>query len=122
MSITPAEVVALLRQGRFSLAAEADCQADIQAFLADRLPAGCALSREHRLGPGERPDFMVDGRIVIEVKIKGAVRAAIGRQLLRYAKHADVEAMILASNVSMALPPLIGGKPVAVVSLGRAWM
>lgn len=120
--ISAADIAALIRTGRFTLAPEAECQAEMEAFLAARLPMGCSLSREHRLSGADRPDFLIDGRHVVEVKVRGAQRRAIERQLKRYAAHPEVESLILATNVSVVLAPMIGGKPTFVVSLGRAWL
>lgn len=126
--ITPEALAALLGEGRFDLSNEAACQAEIETFLAARLPMGCALQREFVLGPSERPDFMVDGRLLVEVKVHGAQRRAIERQLMRYADYRDVEALILATNVSMrmhrapAFRRIGPGKSLFYVPLGRAWM
>lgn len=115
------ELARLLGQGRFDLSTEANCQADIETLLRANLPEG-AVSREHRLTPSDRPDFLIAERFVIEVKVKGAGRAAIERQLLRYAVHPQVEGLVLATGVAMSLPPRLYGKPLAVVGMGRAWL
>lgn len=125
--ITGAEVAAMLMQGRFTLAPESETQAEIETFLAARLPMGCGLAREHRLSPTERPDFLIDGRIAVEVKVRGAQRTAIFRQLGRYALYRAVEEIVLVTNVSVGEQPaprwrLLDGKPFYYVPLGRAWM
>lgn len=115
-------ICAIIASGRFDLTNEAATQADLHAHLVARLPEGVACEREVRLSAAERPDILVDGEIAIEVKIKGARKASIWRQLKRYAEHDAVRALILVTNVSMGLPPTILGKPAYYVSLGRAWL
>lgn len=84
--------------------------------------AGIVFEREKRLGPHERLDFAV-ATIAIEVKIRGS-RADLIRQLARYARHEDVEQIILASTSRVLLagaPELIHQIPVTGVLLrGRA--
>lgn len=93
----------------------------LQAEIAARFTAlGIDAEREVILAPGDIVDFMV-GAIAIEVKIKGS-RRDILRQCQRYAGHARVEALVLATNVAMGFPPELNGKPTAVLNLGRAWL
>jgi hypothetical protein len=107
----------LLISHRLPLSDEKILQAEMASVF---LGAGIAFDREVRLGDGDIVDFMVGGT-AIEVKIKGA-RRAIYRQLERYARHERVAAILLATNVPMGLPALIGGKPAAVAELGRCWL
>lgn len=120
--IDPFVLAGLLADGRFRLTSEALCQADIEAHLRGVLPPECVVSREHRLSAYDRPDFLVDGRYVVECKIQRAGKAAAYRQLKRYAAYPQVEALILCTNTAMGLPPVIEGKPAFLVSLGRAWL
>lgn len=114
-------ILEALGRGRFPLSREADCQAAIDEWLHAQLP-GVEISREHRLGPGDRPDWLIDGRFVVEAKLggRGQQRRAIARQIGRYLAYDQVEAVVLATGVSM--PPLRGVKPIHIVSLGRAWL
>lgn len=115
--MTPEAIIGLLRGYRFPLSPEKATQAAIaEAFDA----AGVAYRREHRLDAGTVPDFLVSGTVV-EVKI-GGNRRAIFRQLERYARHPEVTAVVLATNIFMGLPPEIIGKPAFLVHLGRAWL
>ncbi|PTM61875.1 hypothetical protein [Phreatobacter oligotrophus] len=82
---------------------------------------GVPFLREHRLSARDIPDFFAFGEVAVEVKVGGA-KAAIGRQLARYAEHADVKALVLITNVAVDLPATIGGKPLTVFSLGAAWL
>lgn len=125
--MTGADVAALLATGRFTLSPESETQAEIETFLAARLPLGCGLSREHRLSAANRPDFLIDGRIVVEVKVRGQSRREIARQLERYAAHDGVEAIVLATNVAMQTRACgyageVGGRPLYVVHMGRGWL
>lgn len=100
---------------RFRLTTERALQDDIEtAFQTAEL----AYRREHRLPGAGIVDFMV-GRVAIEAKVAGAKRD-IHRQCARYADHADVDALILATTVTMPLPSL--SVPALVVNLGRAWL
>jgi hypothetical protein len=106
-----------LSSRRFRLSSERELQRDIAKALAD---CGIACERERRLSAEDRPDFLAGG-IAIEVKIAGG-RLEIYRQCRRYCAHAEVSALVLATNVAMALPPMIDGKPTTVIHLGRAWL
>lgn len=115
-----AELCRILSSARLDLASEKATQAGIEAVLAANLPAG-DFEREAVLGPGDRPDFMV-GTTAIEVKIQGARKMGIFRQLQRYAGYDRVSDLILISNIAMGLPGEIGGKPAYFISLGRGWL
>lgn len=115
--MTPFDVLRLLSGVRLPLDSEKALQAAIEGHLT---ASGVEFEREVTLAPGDIVDFMV-GRIAVEVKIKGA-RRAIFRQCERYAAHDSVEAILLVTNVAMGFPPEIGGKPTAVLHLGRAWL
>lgn len=106
--------------GRFDLANEKACQEEVEAHLTDAYP-NWTISREHRLGARDVPDFMIHG-VAVEVKMNAASPRAIVRQLERYAAHDEVRSLILLTNRAVILPPMICGKAVDVVSLGRAWL
>lgn len=112
-------LLAALNVMRVDLSSEKRTQADIAAALER---GGFAFEREVRLAPGDVIDFMVEGFIGIEVKLRGAQKKAVFRQLQRYAAHDRVRDLVFASNLSMGLPETIGGKPVWFVALGRAWL
>lgn len=113
-------ICAALAAGRFDLSDEKACQAEIAAWLASRMPS-LTVSREHRLGPRDIPDFMIDG-VAVEIKMNSAQPRAVLAQLARYARHREVTAVVLATNRAMVLPATIEGKPLYGVSLGRAWL
>jgi hypothetical protein len=118
--IAPVDVVRLLQRCRFDLSSEKHLQQDIaQAFDAD----GVSYVREHRLSADDIPDFMVGDGILVECKMRNkSKRMAIFNQLVRYAGHDEVKVIILASNVSMGLPPDINGKPLYAASLSQGWL
>lgn len=84
------------------------------------LKSGYIFFREVRLGDKDRLDFLVhtiSRKICIEVKLRGQPREIL-RQLERYAKRDQIDAIILLSAVRMGLPPEINGKPVLLASIG----
>ena len=115
--MTPAQVISLLSRLRLPLSDEKK----LQAALAEEFDrAGIVHEREARLSVGDVTDFLI-GRMVVEVKIKGAKRA-IYRQLERYALHDAVQELVLVTNVPMGMPEEINGKPVYVLNLAKAWL
>lgn len=81
-----------------------------------------AVSREHRLGPADRPDFLICGAIVVEAKGKRHRAPQVERQLARYARYPEVTGIVLATARSMGVPRMVGAKIVRNVSLSRAWL
>jgi RecB family endonuclease NucS len=117
--IAASTLAALIGSGRYDLTDEKRCQADIATLLATE---NVAFRREHRLGPGDIPDFLVEGVFAIEVKMGRSGPSAVERQLRRYAAYPQVSDVILVSNKAMALPDDLDGVPLICVSLGRAWL
>ena len=112
---TPVEIVAVLRRTRLRVGDEAALQLSIEEALT---AAGASFEREHRLNAADRIDFMI-GSVGLEAKTRCNKRV-IYRQLERYAAHDAISALILVTGTAMGLPPAIGGKPVYLVSTGRA--
>jgi len=110
-------LIQLLRSATIDLSSEKRAQADVEQVF---ITTGVAFEREVHLSPVDIPDFMSEG-IAIEIKVQGK-KKAIYRQLCRYAKHPAVNTLVLASNLSMGLPPLIEGKDAYFVKLGEAWL
>jgi hypothetical protein len=108
-SLSPETVLAHLSRYRFRFSSELDLQDGLETAL---VAAKLQFEREKILGPGERADFLIDGGIAMEVKIKGSLSEAI-RQVNRYANHGAVSAIILIGSCAWLtkLPPEIGGKP-----------
>lgn len=119
MPISAPDLVRLIQSCRFDLSTEKHLQADVESALRD---AGIPFEREKALSVRDIPDFMVGG-VVIECKMRNKARKmAIFQQLSRYAEHADVESIILASNLVMGLPAEINGKPLYAASLSKGWL
>ncbi len=112
--MTALEISRLMRVNRFRLGHEALLQEDVEALFKRE---GVPFVREHILGPADRVDFFVDGRIAVELKIRCPKRRVL-RQLERYASHDVVEGLVLASVNAVGIPPRLEGKPVFVVPLG----
>lgn len=113
-----ARVVELLRAAKIDLSNETRAQADVEQVFTR---AGIVFQREVRLSDSDIVDFMIGG-IAVELKLRGARKKSVYRQLCRYARHSSVDSLLLASNMSMGLPPQIEGKDAYFVKLGEAWL
>ena len=114
------DVSDLIGRQRFTLSNEKATQAELAAAFA---AAGLNFSREYRLSGRDVPDFFhTETGLIVEVKITGAGKMDTFRQLTRYAVHASVQGLLLATNLAMGLPALIESKPAFQVSLGRGWL
>lgn len=112
------KILHILSSARLDLSDEKRTQNDVAEILTRH---GIAFAREYRLSQADIPDFMI-GAIAVEIKIKGARKKDIFKQISRYAAHDSVDVIILATNVTMGLPAQINGKPIYFASLGRAWL
>lgn len=112
------QIVELLGSHRYAVLDETHLQAAIGEILTD---AACAHTREARIGPRERVDFLTASRVAIEVKIAGAP-ADVLRQLTRYAASGEVASLVLATTKAahVALPIAVGGKALHVVLMRGA--
>ena len=110
-------VIEALQAQRLSASTEAALHQSIGAALD---VAGIEYQREARLSERDRIDFMA-GPVGIEAKISGG-RMSFARQLIRYAEHEEVEALVLVSSKAVSMPGLIGGVPLYVVSVGMGWL
>lgn len=119
--ISAAEVRLVLEAGRYDLTDEYAAQAGIEADMVAVFGAE-AVSREHRLGAADRPDFLVAGTIVVEVKHFRSRPASTLRQLARYAAYPEVKAIILATGRAMNCPTLLNGVEVFQIRLGQGWL
>lgn len=114
--ILPRDLAHRLRQLRLPVTTELAMQDALEAWLKD---AGLPYAREAILGPQDRIDFLVDGRIGIEAKTRCA-RRRIFRQLERYAENHPLDGLILITGTYLGLPPEVNGVPLYMVSTGRA--
>ncbi len=115
--MSPSEIAAILSRKRFTLATEKDVQSEIEKVLNQAVGE---YQREVELDNNNTIDFMV-GSIGIEVKIKGA-KAAIYKQLQRYAQFDEITALIFVSSRTMGIPETINDKPIYVVNMSKAWL
>lgn len=118
-------VLGLLTAMRLDMGVEERAQAQaMSAMVATWGPA--AVAREYRLGPGDRPDFMVAGGIVVELKGPRHRQPSVQRQLERYAAHPEVNFVILVTAKGMGMPAMLHGRgrsvPCAVIHMARAWL
>lgn len=112
------KILSILSQTRVSLSHEKTSQEEIESALTR---GGISFIREYRLSAKDIPDFYIDG-IALEIKLRGHQKMSVFKQLERYAAYSEVDAVILATNMSMGLPEQINGKPAYYVSLGMAWV
>ena len=93
-------------------------EAGLQRAVAHELDRhGLAYQREKRFGSRDRVDFFVDG-VVLELKVKAPAKAIL-RQVLRYAEHGDVRAIVVAGTCHsvLRLPHEVSGKPLYAIHL-----
>jgi len=96
-------------------------ETDLHQMVAKRLTdAGLVFVHEARLGPGCRIDYLV-GQIGIEIKKGKPDAAQLKRQLMRYAACEGIDALIVISPRSAALPRSVLGKPVVGIVLNQLW-
>ena len=96
-------------------------ETDLHAMVKKRLTdAGLSFQHEAKIGPGCRIDYLVDG-VGVEIKKGKPDAKALTQQLMRYAACEDVQALIVLSQRSVALPKMVGGKPVHVIILNQLW-
>ncbi|MBR5546307.1 MAG: hypothetical protein IKU70_04940 [Clostridia bacterium] len=94
---------------------------DIHEMVAKRLAeAGLPFVHEAKLAPGCRIDYLVD-TIGIEIKKGKPDASAVKKQLMRYAACDGVEAIVLLTQRTVAVPKMVLGKPVHVIVLNLLW-
>lgn len=109
-------VVAVLGRRIYRAARETALQDGIEQVLQEH---AFRVQREFRLTSCDRPDFLIDGCVVVEVKMRASGSSVLA-QLARYAAHERVKALVVAtprlSSLS-GMPAEIFGVPVRVVAL-----
>jgi hypothetical protein len=78
-------------------------------------------SYEHKLGRGNRIDFLVENGVGVEVKKGKPNRTQVIKQLNRYLEFEDVKEIILVIERSMDIPEEIKGKKCKVIALNKLW-
>jgi hypothetical protein len=117
--VRAAAVCKLLLSYRFRAVNEAELQHGIAAVLVE---AGYTFTREKHLSRKDRPDFLLEDGVAIEVKVDGSLTAVM-RQLSRYAQQATVSVIVLVTTratQAVRIPQEFCGKPVRVVLLAGA--
>lgn len=111
--VTLDDIARELRGYRFAVRDEDGLQVALHEILSALAPC----EREVRV-PAGRLDLLVDGCIAVEVKVAGS-RAAVERQLRRYAAIEHVTGLVLVTTVAQhrTIGPTIGGKPLVVVPI-----
>jgi hypothetical protein len=112
------QTITALRSRRFTCADEAELQSAVAAALSS---AGLGYTREARLSARDRVDFMIDGGIALELKVRTDGKELL-RQVLRYAEHDAVKAILIAGTTHklLLLPETANGKPLRAIQL-QAW-
>ncbi|OKH81408.1 hypothetical protein EB73_29305 [Mycobacterium sp. SWH-M3] len=109
-------IVAPLRSRVYRAAREIALQDGIEQVLRENR---FRVEREFRLNKRDRPDFLVNGCVAVEVKMRASGSAVLS-QLARYATDRRVKALVVAtprlSSLS-GIPAEILGVPVRVVAL-----
>lgn len=118
LAMSPPEFVRLISTTPFVLNDEKAVQAAISLLLD---AAGVLHKREVELSEGNVVDFMIEGGLAAEIKLKASKRA-IYRQCERYCAHQQVKALVLVSATAMGFPEEINGKPCWTASLGAGWL
>lgn len=96
-------------------------ESELHALVAQALAAqGLSIRHEERLAPRCRIDFLVGG-VGVEIKKSRPERAALLRQLARYAACPQVEALLVVAPRGVNLPRMVGGKPVRLLALEHLW-
>lgn len=88
-------------------------------FVVDHI----SFSREVRLGPRNRVDFLILGGIAVEVKKGKPNSGDVSAQIERYCRFDTVQVLILVveRNVFAHLDQSTNGKPVHYVALNKLW-
>lgn len=109
-TITTRELISALENKRFRFSSEDDLQKGIAIALTQ---AGIEFEREKPLSDRDRPDFLIDASIAVEVKIKGTLAQAL-RQIARYTEHSQIESVLLVGSPFWLrdVPATLNGKPI----------
>lgn len=102
-------VVTLLIDRVYSAPCERELQDGIEHVLRD---GGLKVEREFRLSERDRPDFLVEGCVAVEVKMRASGSAVLS-QLARYAADRRVKAIVVATPRLSSL----SGIPAAILDV-----
>ena len=94
---------------------------DLHALISCALDnANLSYVHEARIEKGCRADFMV-GNICVEVKKSKPVKSSLLKQAARYLSSDAVSGILIVTQKSVSLPPVIMNKPVKVLLLDKLW-
>lgn len=95
---------------------------NLQSLIAQRLAQeNIPFSREYKLAPRNRIDFLVAGGIGIEVKKGKPYRRQVIDQLARYTSFPEIKSVILVVERNLDLPKSINGKRCYSLGLNKLW-
>lgn len=117
MSNSAAHLLGLLRSARLPVNTEQELQRAVASVLERN---GVRFRREAQV-TGGKIDFIAGKDVGIEIKIMGGKRA-VYRQCNGYCRDTRIRELIVLTAINLALPHELHGKPVHVVSIGRAWL
>ena len=112
----PAQLIKIFRQYKFNFFNEKDLQRGIDSVLNENK---VVHDREYSLSDKDEIDFLIEGGIGVEVKIKGTL-SALTRQLHRYAQNEKIKSLILITDKNRLsnLPDQMNGKELRIVNIG----
>ena len=97
---------------------------ELQAAIADTLDkSGIIYTKEYRLGPGSRVDFLTQSGVAVEVKKGKPNRTRLIEQINRYAEYSEVKTVVIVVETSLRTPVTrtTNGKPCSVIGLQKLW-
>ena len=101
----------ILRRHAFRFSGEAELQEQLSEVFTR---FGVKHQREVVLSPRDRIDFLCEGGLGIEVKLR-APKTEVLRQLLRYLEHDSIKSVTLVTSsmqLALCVPATMAGKPV----------
>ena len=103
-------LAAMLGRFRFNFTSERDLQNGVALVLEQ---AQIPFKREVGLTVHDRPDFLLDDGLAIEVKIKGSLGELL-RQAMRYLGHDEISGLLVIGTPHWLtrVPPSLLGKPI----------
>lgn len=108
----------ILNGWQFSVTREKETQDQIYELIKNEF---YNVEKEYKLGRGSVIDFIINGEIGIEVKVKGS-KTDILRQCKRYCSYDEIKCLVLITARSMGFPEEINGKPCYYISLTRGML
>lgn len=112
------KTIIVLKKYKYSLNTESELQNEIENTLKkENIP----FKRELKINKENRPDFIINDEIALEVKIKGTAKN-IFNQCKRYCETNKIKSLILVTRKHIGFPKQINGKDCYIVILGKNWL